>query len=46
MFYKLLLKISTIVQWAFMKILLQDAIAKKLEFVLNRITFSREEKLR
>ena len=46
MFYKLLLKISTIVQWAFMKILLQDAIAKKLEFVLNRITFTREEKLR
>lgn len=32
--YKLLLKISTIVQLAFMKILLQDAsIAKKLEFV-------------
>ena len=32
--YKLLLKISTIVQRAFMKILLQDAsIAKKLEFV-------------
>ena len=36
MFYKLLLKISTIVQWAFMKILLQDAsIAQKLEFVLK-----------
>ena len=30
-----------------MKILLQEAsIAKKLEFVQNRITFTREEKLR
>ena len=36
MFYKLLLKISTIVQWAFMKILLHDSsIAQKLEFVLK-----------
>ena len=34
--YKLLPKISTIVQLALMKILLQDAsIAKKLEFVLK-----------
>ena len=36
MFHKLLLKISTVVQWAFMKIRSQDAsTAKKLEFVLK-----------
>lgn len=39
--------IFTIVQRTFTKILLQEAsIAKKLEFVQNRITFTREEKLK